>query len=272
MVTMDVKQFRESGLLEIYLIGGCTEEQIAIVEKALDDYPELQEDINEISSALFTYASIQKKAPSAGLKDKILKEANPDRAIKESTNGSKSDAKVDPENPSPTRSGLSPLTWLLGLVSLASLAFALFQNSNHNREAAEWRQERILCDSIQQSQQLEFALLEDLRDADNQFINIAPTENNQNIALTLVINETNKKNYLKVSNLPNLSSDQSYQLWSLKPEQDPIPLTVFQGDEGVYIPVDFEENTPTYAVTIEPRGGSESPTLSNLLGTWSVEG
>ena len=70
--------------------------------------------------------------------------------------------------------------------------------------------------------------------------------------------------------LPAIASNESYQLWSMKPDQAPIPLTVFQGDEGVFIPVDYEENTGTYAITVESFGGVESPTLENLVATVGV--
>jgi anti-sigma-K factor RskA len=34
--------------------------------------------------------------------------------------------------------------------------------------------------------------------------------------------------------------------------------------------VDFIDKTATYAITIEPKGGSKSPTLENLIGTMGV--
>lgn len=261
---MDLKEFRASGWLELYLMGGCNQEQTAIVEKALDDYPELQEDIREISSALSSYANIYKKTPSPELKGKILEAAssqNLERGSPKNTSTLK--------EPSANSSSFA-ITWLFGLLALGALGFSLLQHNNHKTEREIWEQDKIRCDSIEQARSIEFALLEDLKEGNNQFINIDPTGNYTQVALTLVVNAVTQKNYLKVANLPVLNANQSFQMWSLKPDTAPIPLTVFQGDEGVFIPVDFEEGTPTYAITIEPRGGVASPTLANLIGTWSV--
>ena len=41
---------------------------------------------------------------------------------------------------------------------------------------------------------------------------------------------------------------------------------------GRLIEVDYVDGTEVYAITIEPEGGSESPTFENLIGTVSVAG
>ena len=85
-------------------------------------------------------------------------------------------------------------------------------------------------------------------------------------------NNSSKKNYLQLSALPALSDNQSFQLWSLKADQDPIPLDVFDGTGDRIIEVQHINGTETYAITIEPKGGSKIPTLENLIGTFSLQG
>ena len=70
-------------------------------------------------------------------------------------------------------------------------------------------------------------------------------------------------------NLPDIASDQAFQLWSLKDGADPMPLDVF-ADKNKIIEVAFVDNTATYAITIEPKSGSKSPTLEKLIGTIGV--
>ena len=48
-----------------------------------------------------------------------------------------------------------------------------------------------------------------------------------------------------------------------------MPLNVF-ADKNTIIPVDFIDQTATYAITIEPKGGSQSPSLDKLIGTMGV--
>jgi len=47
-------------------------------------------------------------------------------------------------------------------------------------------------------------------------------------------------------------------------------LTVFKKGDNYILPVDFEEGTQTYAITIEKAEGVQVPTLSRLIGTIGV--
>ena len=104
----------------------------------------------------------------------------------------------------------------------------------------------------------------------NTPIFFAATDNYSETKLILHYNPSDRRNYIQVSNLPTLEAGQAFQLWSLKDGVDPIPLTVFSKEDGDLIPVDFEEGTGTYAITIEKAGGVDSPTLTRLIGTAGV--
>ncbi|TDX01816.1 anti-sigma factor [Dinghuibacter silviterrae] len=78
-------------------------------------------------------------------------------------------------------------------------------------------------------------------------------------------NPETKKLLLVDAHLPELSSQQQYQLWAL---YDGKPI-----DAGVFDPKDLQAsssfqkdipNAQAFAVTVEPKGGSKTPTLSNL--------
>lgn len=47
-------------------------------------------------------------------------------------------------------------------------------------------------------------------------------------------------------------------------------MDVFEFDGSQFIEVDFEENTNAYAITIEEKGGAQSPNLDMLIGVFSV--
>ena len=255
---MDIKEFRESGLLELYLMGACSQEEIQLVEESLAKFPELQKDIEEISLGLANYAHAQGKKPSPSLKDKILKEAG---GAKKNTND---------KNAQRGSGSSSTLTTLLSAATILLAGFGIYFNNEMKVAKKALEAKQIECDSILTATQLEYAMLDDLQRSDNALIAISATEKYAGTELVLIHNATTRKNYLQVQNLPAITANQSFQLWSLKPDQAPIPLTVFQGDEGIFIPIDFEEGTPTYAITIEPRGGQDAPTLANLIGTWGV--
>jgi hypothetical protein len=78
-------------------------------------------------------------------------------------------------------------------------------------------------------------------------------------------NPSTKKLLLVDAHLPELSSQQQYQLWALY-DGKPIDAGVFD-TKDINVASSFQKDIPNaqaFAVTVEPRGGSASPTLSNL--------
>ena len=256
---MDLREIRESGLLELYIIGECSQEEIGQVEKAVSEYPELKNDLREIESTLEKYAKIHNTPPSPNLKETLMNKARSEGLFK--NKGQKS--------PSST----AQINWLNVLLGLVTVSMGILYVSNLSKLAKvenEYQRSKILCDSINNESQIQYALIDQLQDASNEIIPISATPKYASTEIYLIHNVANRKNFIQVQSLPSITAQQSFQLWSLKPDQSPIPLTVFQGTEGVFIPVSYEDNTATYAITIEPLGGQDSPTLDKLIGTVTV--
>ena len=91
----------------------------------------------------------------------------------------------------------------------------------------------------------------------------------------MYFDKTNKVAYIDSRGLPEATTTKVYQAWSLK--LDPLTPTSMglldqanEVEEGIY----KFENVPdpdAFGITLEPAGGSESPTLTQLytLGTVS---
>jgi len=258
---MDIKQLRASGLLELYVIGQCSDEEKSVVEQGLIDFPELKNDLYQIGGALEVFAKTRRITPSDGLKESILKEAR------------KSGRSKSSQKDGDGSGGSNGLSWIAGLLGLATLALGyLYYSAIQDRAGIQQDYDKsvAVCDSIQRAADLQYALVNQLQDADNQMLVMTATEKYADTDLFILYNSENGQNFLQINNLPPITDQQSYQLWSLKPDQAPIPLTVFQGDEGGLIPIAYEDGTATYAITIEARGGVESPTLEDLIGTVNV--
>ena len=77
-----------------------------------------------------------------------------------------------------------------------------------------------------------------------------------------------KKNSVRVdvSGLPALPAGKEYQLWQIGPEKNPIPARTFRlGPKGDFAGTDRMKYVvakgQTFAITVEPAGGSRNPTL-----------
>ena len=78
--------------------------------------------------------------------------------------------------------------------------------------------------------------------------------------------QPNTKKVLMVSaNLPDLSPEQQYQLWGMV-NGKPVDAGVFDYKNSK-LTMSFQKdisNASAFAVTVEPKGGSKEPTISNL--------
>lgn len=252
-----IKEVRESGNLELYVMGLLDEQARIEVERALVRFPELTKDIQAIEHSLYQYAKTTAIQPSAGLRSKVID------SVKGNPPSGNSSFGFLP--------GLLSLLGILSLFGLATMGYLYYMDSGELEDLKqEYQALQENCDSIQQSYSIELEMLREMQNPNRQIALLSPTDKYPSTALNFILNRDNQVAYIQTINMPELENDQSFQLWSLKEGQDPIPLDVFEiSDQGV-LKVQFEEGTQNYAITIEPRGGSESPTLENLIGVIPV--
>ncbi len=255
---MDMKQLISSGLLELYVLGRLDPQDTKLVEDAMSSHIEVRQEIQDIERAFEAYARIHGVIPSDGLKSDILK------ALRNNM----------PEKPIPPGASSGKFPWLATLLSIIALALALgwFQQNQKIQDLRDQNiRDQIICDSITQAQQNQISLLNQINDVNNDIIPVTPTEKYPATDLYFHHNPVSQTNYIQVKNLPAINANQSYQLWSLKADQAPIPMDVFRAEDGsIMIPVGFEINTNTYAITIEQLGGASSPNLADLIGTFTI--
>jgi hypothetical protein len=69
---MDIQSFIQSGLLEAYVFGQCSAEELALVEQMLAQHAEVRAELAVIEMALEGYAAANSEAPPAWMKGRIL--------------------------------------------------------------------------------------------------------------------------------------------------------------------------------------------------------
>lgn len=235
----------------------------AEVEGYVRAFPELRSDIAAIERSLELYAkSAAMKAP-VGLKDKILHQISEEGKKDKPNAGSSSGGSF----------GIWRLVAAIFGLGILLFGYLFWQKSN---DADRLQQELIAVrDTCAQSnQQLtdQLRILQQLTYPDNKIIPFTATPGFASTDLYLHHNTETKRNFIQVRNLPAIAANQSYQLWSLKANQPPTPLDVFDLPASGLIEVRYVDGTETYAITIEPKGGKDSPTLENLIGTVGVAG
>ncbi len=231
----------------------------AEVEGYLSTYPQLHDELRDIERSLEIFATTAAIEPPAGIKEKVMK------AIRNDV--------VAPPAIQYRSSGLWPAMAALFGLGLLLVGYLFYQK---DQEAKAFEDQisilRDTCNATTNQLTDELNTLRQLTFPDNRIIAFQSTPGFTQTDLYLHYNSKTKKNFIQVRNLPDIADNQTFQLWSIKPNQAPAPLNVFDIPQNGLIGVDFVDGTEVYAITIEPEGGSDTPTLEHLIGTASVAG
>lgn len=88
---------------------------------------------------------------------------------------------------------------------------------------------------------------------------------------TVFWDKESKKTYIVGNNLADITDEKDYQLWAIVAEK-PVDLGVVAKKGLKRITVMKNIDAPqTFAITIEPKGGSASPTLEQMVVAGNVE-
>ncbi len=230
----------------------------AEVESSLTSNPVLRTDLKEIERILEIFASSVALKSPAGVKDRIM-----DAIRNEGGNGN-------------TKGGSGSIWPFLTLIfGLATLVFGyLFYQKNNNVKNLESEvvAVRDTCQTRNNELNNQLNQLRQLTQPTNKILPFTATPNFASTDIYLHTNKATKRNFIQVRNLPAIAANQSYELWSITTGQAPKPLNVFDAPANGLIEVTYVEGTEVYAITIEAKGGVQSPTMANLIGTVSVAG
>jgi len=260
---MTPEHIREFSLLELLVLGELSKSEQLEVETAMATYPELKEEFKEIEYSLEVYAQAHSIAPPEYLLGNILDEIKQGKAPPASTQS----------KPAGKSNILKNI--ILGLLSLGLLTSIiwLFQSrSSINELNSEIEKEKQLCDSLQIQSNKIIDQYRSIVSDNNNRIEVQPTDNYPETKLIFNTNSAEERNFIQVDQLPPIAENQSFQLWSLRADLDPMPLNVFDESYGDIFEVQFVEGTTAYAITIEKKGGSQAPTLDNLIGVFAIQG
>jgi anti-sigma-K factor RskA len=262
---VDAKQFIESGILETYAMGLASEQEVKQVAEMIARYPEVKAELHEIEVSLENFDSKNAVEPPSHLKAKILAKVSGSQ-VPVSGNG-KADAKVVSIAPAKQSNFFKYAAAILllavagGGIYILMLQDALstyrdlatkydFENDELNRQL------QATSDSVKQMNS-EIALLKtpSMKSIELKGMDVAPDSKAMAYA-----NTSTGEVYLEIMNLPAAPDGMQYQFWGIvdgKPvTAGMIPLSDTSGIHAMTtVP-----NAVAYAISLEPKGGSQQPT------------
>ncbi|NNE25347.1 MAG: anti-sigma factor [Saprospiraceae bacterium] len=257
---MTQEEIKKSGLLELYAMGALNDDERQVVETALEKYKDLRKELSEIEKSLLQYAQIHSVEPGPDVRQNIQQQLSSNSSGTDSNNKSDSSGKS---------SGWNFLFLAMTLASVAGLIFMFSRYQNLEDQFASLEQQ---CDSLEVEKSNQIAFYESVFNPGNRSIRINATEKYPESELVIYLNDNNQRGFIQPLNLPELADNESFQLWSLKGSDAPTPLDVFDTTtfDSTIFEIQYIDNPDAYAITIEPKGGSTSPTLENLIGVFPL--
>lgn len=254
---MDIKEYINSGILELYVYGALTDAESAEVTRILKQYPEVEAEVAEIETALMNLSAAV--APN-----------NPQFLL----NSIKSKlSQRDSESPNHTR---SPWPSYIGWAASILLLVGLFFMFNKNRELRESLQALQAEKARMETQIVEARddagktreLLNVIRDRNIKKISLEGQEVAPQAYAAVYWDENTNTTYIDARDLPTPPRGMVYQVWSLK-LQPLTPSSIglldnFEEDENKIFRLSNLNESEAFGITLEPEGGSETPTMEQL--------
>ena len=271
---MNVTEYIESGILESYVMGAISDQEQREVECLSSIYPEVRNELDELSAALENYALLYSLEPPAAIKTRLMGQLE----FNESHQTIVRPMPIDHDSVPTYRS-----TWIVaasvGLVVLMFSFFLLSQlRTNHNELASLKSNNGSLQSELRQLRNVRVRdeqRLAVLQQAGMRVIQLRGNQKAPNSDVFVYWNTKTRQVSVDINSLPTLPATQQYQLWSLV-DGKPVDAGVFESDttspgQALQLLNRPVGRADAFAVTVEKRGGSPSPTMSTLLALTPVD-
>jgi anti-sigma-K factor RskA len=268
----NIKEYIESGILELYVMGGASPDEKLEVEAMALEHPAVKAELDEIERSMELFAGEHKIEPSPAIRDRVLNSLLTNFADDNTFRtkpASVAEAKVVPMGP--PSSGINFYKYAFAaclallLVSIVALlnVYNRLQISNGQVVALSAQKQQFAKTVGFQEEQLKI-----FRDTAYKVFNLPGTAKAPTASLSLAWSPTQKKVVIDLdgATLPVNDAQHQYQLWAIVAGK-PVDLGVFDAkpDTAEIMKVMKSVSAPqAFAVTLEPRGGSVNPTMANL--------
>jgi anti-sigma-K factor RskA len=256
---LNIQEYISSGILEAYALGDVTPAERADVEQVLLQYPEVKQEFDKVEKTMETLVRKSAIAAPVWVKEKIM-------------------AKVSLSQPEanivPIRKLYTPV-WRYA--TAASIAIALLTSYLAYDYRSRWIEKEIAFNELNAKNQ---KIAEDYNVVNEKLdkiqgdlsimestafrkIVLKGTANDLTALASVYWNESTREVYISVQNLKRISRENQFQLWAIV-DGKPVDAGVFDGGFAGLLKMKNISGAAAFAVTVEPRGGKESPTLSTM--------
>lgn len=256
---MDTKQYIESGILELYVYGLLSETENAEMSQLAKEHREIENEIVSIEKAIVNLSTSFSPFLSAENFEKIKAKLE----LKHS--------KVIQMKPSNNRHQY--IGWAAAVIFFVGIGYQYLQLSETKNVVANVEKEKTnlqkeVIDLKLKNQQAVTALTV-IRDTKNTVINLGGQAVSPTSSAKIYWNKETQVVYVDASGLPEPPKGMVYQIWSLKLQPQLTPTSIgllsdFTANNEKVFAVEKTSDAEAFGITLEPAGGSASPTMEQL--------
>ncbi|MGO4911898.1 anti-sigma factor [Leeuwenhoekiella sp. W20_SRS_FM14] len=259
---MNIQEYIDSGILELYVYGALTSQESEEVSKVLMQYPEVESEVSEIEEALQSLATAA--APY-----------NPEEmlaAIKAKLRNHNGVIQLQPTAASKRTKLISFISVAASLIFLIGIFVLLNRTNNLRQELRVAEAQKAIMETKMQdaenSLQQTKTILAVIRDPKVTKVPLAGQQVAPDAYVNVFWDKDQNKAYIDAMGLPEPPEGMVYQVWSLK--LDPLTPTSmgllddFSANENKVFTFDNPNESQAFGITLEPAGGSDTPTMEQL--------
>jgi anti-sigma-K factor RskA len=254
---METKDYIESGILELYVYGLLTESENDEVNAMANKNPEIKAEIVSIEKAIINLSTSFSPFLSSSQFEKIKTrlELKHSKVIDLKSRNNK----------------VTYISWAASVALLVGIGFQYFKLSENNNKIKTIQVEKSKLQETVVNLELKnketATVLNLVRDASTKVISLAGQTIDPSASAKVYWNKTQQVVYVDASGLPEPPKGMVYQVWALK--LNPLTptsiglLDKLTADNSI-IKVANNDSAEAFGITLEPAGGSKSPTLEKL--------
>lgn len=256
---MEAKEYIESGILELYVYGLLTETENEEVNTMAKNNPEINDEIIAIEKAIVALSSSFSPFHSVANYEKIKSKLELKHATKV----------IELE---PTRNWAQYIGWAAAIILLVGIGYQYNQLEQTNTQVvnAEVEKGKIEKDlnALQLKNKASETSLAVVRDANNIVVALGGQAVAPQSSAKVYWNKETKVVYVDAAGLPEPPEGMVYQVWALK--LNPLtPTSIglldhFKVNDQKMFAVDNATDAEAFGITLEPKGGSLTPTMEQL--------
>ena len=256
---MNIKDYIASGILELYVAGQLSEKENKEVYNLMLKHPEILQEVLEIEAAFIKLSdSIAPEKPVAY------------STIKAHLNNANDNVVSLPQQKG--KNWINYTGWAAAIILAGGLLWTVNQKQQLETEITNINTEKEFLEIQIEASKSKLAetknLLNVIRDRNIITVPLEGQAASPDAYATVYWDKTNDEIYLDLQGLPEPPEGKVYQVWSLL--LDPLTPTSlgtiddFLQDDNKIFKLENAYASQAFGITLEPAGGSKSPTLEQL--------